>query len=178
MKQSIVEEKAALRRRLGGVVVVEAAARAEVLCEVLLGSIREMQGVQSIGLYAAIADEPDLVKLAAALGDYAVFYPQVKGDEMLFRRVKHVGELRRGRWGIAEPGGDAPVCEVLDLMICPGVAFTRCGLRMGKGRGFYDRYLGQVAIKPLLWGVQYAERIVCDLPHDLHDVRMDRVFVC
>jgi 5-formyltetrahydrofolate cyclo-ligase len=171
-------EKAAVRRVLRDVVVADVVARSEEVCDVLRASLISFEGLRSVGLYAAMRGEPNLSRLSLALSkEYAVCYPRVLGEEMQFRRVEDVRNLQNGRWGIDEPVEGAPVVDNLDLIICPGVAFTRGGLRLGRGKGFYDRYIEGLAKKPVLWGVQYAERIKSTLPHESHDVMMDRVFV-
>ena len=55
------------------------------------------------------------------------------------------------------------------------VAFTADGRRLGRGRGYYDRYLGDPAFRGFRVGVCYAHQLVDDLPVEPHDVRMDRV---
>ena len=81
-----------------------------------------------------------------------------------------------GAFGILEPQGERP-CPAgeSDLVVCPGVAFTADGRRLGRGRGYYDRYLGDPAFRGFRVGVCYAHQLVDDLPVEPHDVRMDRV---
>ena len=81
-----------------------------------------------------------------------------------------------GAFGILEPQGERP-CPAgeIDLVVCPGVAFTADGRRLGRGRGYYDRYLGVPAFRGFRVGVCYAHQLVDDLPVEPHDVRMDRV---
>ena len=81
-----------------------------------------------------------------------------------------------GAFGILEPQGERP-CPAgeIDLVVCPGVAFTADGRRLGRGRGYYDRYLGDPAFRGFRVGVCYAHQLVDDLPVEPHDVRMDRV---
>lgn len=55
---------------------------------------------------------------------------------------KYTGELTEGRFGIPQPTGDETGTPLsADLMIVPGLAFTKDGRRLGQGGGFYDRYL-------------------------------------
>ena len=85
--------------------------------------------------------------------------------------------MRPGAFGIVEPGPEARLCEPreLDLVIVPGTAFTAAGARMGRGRGYYDKYLAQPEVHAVKIGVCYAHQLVGELPSEPHDVAMDCV---
>ena len=104
-----------------------------------------------------------------------VVLPRVEGDAMRFYACRP-DALVFGAFGILEPQGERP-CPAgeIDLVVCPGVAFTADGRRLGRGRGYYDRYLGDPAFRGFRVGVCYAHQLVDDLPVEPHDVRMDRV---
>ena len=81
-----------------------------------------------------------------------------------------------GAFGINEPQRGVPVRpEEIDAIVVPGVAFTADGVRMGRGKGFYDRYLSQKGFAALKIGVCYREQLVDDIPAEPHDVAMDVV---
>ena len=82
-----------------------------------------------------------------------------------------------GAFGILEPGPDARLCSPgeIDLLLVPGVAFTCGGLRCGRGRGYYDRYLAQTAFRGFRLGVCFAHQLIDALPAEAHDVTMDCV---
>jgi len=87
------------------------------------------------------------------------------------------GELCRGAFGIAEPSVAERPCDPadIDFIVVPGVAFTAAGARMGRGRGYYDKYLSQPGFRGVKAGVCYAHQLVVELPVELHDVFMDYV---
>lgn len=70
--------------------------------------------------------------------------------------------------GHADPGGVAP-----DLIFVPGLAFSRKGVRLGRGGGHYDRLLR--ASDACFLGVARSFQLVDELPDDPHDVRMHGV---
>jgi 5-formyltetrahydrofolate cyclo-ligase len=81
-------------------------------------------------------------------------------------------EPPRQRWG--EPGKELDP-GLLDLVIVPGVAFSRAGGRMGNGQGYYDRLLHRVRPDCTLIGLCYESQLFENLIVGPHDVFMDKV---
>ncbi|MGO9469419.1 MAG: 5-formyltetrahydrofolate cyclo-ligase [Isosphaeraceae bacterium] len=97
-------------------------------------------------------------------------------------RLESMDELVVGNWKILEPPRDRWVepgkefqPEQLDIVIVPGVAFSRGGGRMGNGQGYYDRLLDRVRPDCPLVGLCYECQLFDDLIVGPHDVFMDRV---
>ncbi|CAK9298657.1 unnamed protein product [Gordionus sp. m RMFG-2023] len=73
--------------------------------------------------------------------------------------------------------------EELDLMFVPGLAFTNSGLRLGRGKGYYDRYLAYIKQKNITNGVKlpyiialcYKISILSYIPTDAHDMIVDEI---
>uniref|UniRef100_A0A183IZM2 5-formyltetrahydrofolate cyclo-ligase n=1 Tax=Soboliphyme baturini TaxID=241478 RepID=A0A183IZM2_9BILA len=67
----------------------------------------------------------------------------------------------------------------LDVIITPGIAFTKSGKRLGHGKGYYDtyikRYVETFKTKPQVIGLALKEQILDDLPADENDQLMDFV---
>jgi 5-formyltetrahydrofolate cyclo-ligase len=85
------------------------------------------------------------------------------------------GELIAGPHGAREPRGGRPAPPP-DLVLVPGLAFDSRGRRLGRGGGFYDRFLATLRPPvPLLCGVCFSCQIVPEVPAEPHDVRMDFV---
>jgi 5-formyltetrahydrofolate cyclo-ligase len=79
---------------------------------------------------------------------------------------------------VLEPPAQAAVFqpEAGDLVLVPGVAFDRGGVRLGRGLGFYDRAFPVSAPRsPLLIGVAYQIQLVDALPSVETDRRVDAV---
>jgi 5-formyltetrahydrofolate cyclo-ligase len=92
-------------------------------------------------------------------------------DELIVGKWK-ILEPPRERWG--EPGKEiAP--EELDLVIVPGVGFSRTGGRMGNGQGYYDRLLANVRPECPLIGLCYESQLFDDLIVGPHDVFMNKI---
>jgi 5-formyltetrahydrofolate cyclo-ligase len=92
-------------------------------------------------------------------------------DELIVGKWK-ILEPPQSRWG--EPGNEVPPPE-LDLVIVPGVGFSREGGRMGNGQGYYDRLLATVRPDCRLIGLCYECQLFDDLVVSEHDVFMDQV---
>jgi len=72
------------------------------------------------------------------------------------------------QYRIPVPSMDAPVESHPELAVVPGLAFTRTGLRLGMGGGFYDRYLAEHPTTFTV-GIGYHWQLLPDLPHERHD---------
>ena len=94
---------------------------------------------------------------------------------MTARRVKDLGDLTRGMYGLMEPEDRCEVIapETVDLVIVPGTAFDIEGHRIGQGGGYYDRFLPgtRAAAVGVCHGFALMERV----PFAAHDCRMDTV---
>ncbi len=85
-------------------------------------------------------------------------------------------EISAGAYGINEPQGATPCAtEDIDLMIMPAVAFTPQGDRLGRGKGFYDRYLSRKGFRAKCIGVCFNHQLLDTLPTEPHDRRTDMV---
>ncbi len=85
-------------------------------------------------------------------------------------------EISAGAYGINEPQGATPcAAEDIDLMIMPAVAFTPQGDRLGRGKGFYDRYTARKGFRATCLGVCYRHQLIDELPTEPHDRRADMV---
>lgn len=148
------------------------------LCEAIAAT-PAWQKAKTVGFFSPLPDEPNVELLWAVLGDRAVCYPRVLGDDMVFIRVPDRSALITSRWNLMEPPHREDDCvspDALDLILVPGMAFTGDGHRMGRGKGYYDRYLAQPGIRATLFGVAFSEQRVPALPVESHDIPMTRVF--
>lgn len=82
-------------------------------------------------------------------------------------------DVAPGAWGIREPVVDRCIKEealgTVDFILLPGVAFTREGVRLGYGGGFYDKLLAQMPHQPTLVAGAYALQVVQEIPRENTD---------
>jgi 5-formyltetrahydrofolate cyclo-ligase len=85
------------------------------------------------------------------------------------------GALITGPWGLLEPPGpmlaESALAEAT-LVIVPALAVDRRGVRLGRGRGFYDRSLGGRNPQARLIAMVRDAEFVDELPAEPHDVPM------
>lgn len=62
-----------------------------------------------------------------------------------------------------------------ELLIVPAASVDNDGYRMGWGRGYFDRTLGSMAVRPPVYAVVYADEVVDAVPREVHDERVDGV---
>jgi 5-formyltetrahydrofolate cyclo-ligase len=83
-------------------------------------------------------------------------------------------ELLTNRWGIKEPQqGTKILSQQLDAVIVPLLAFDKEGNRVGFGKGFYDRFLGDCRDDCKKIGLSYFDPINKIKDIDPHDVKLD-----
>lgn len=82
-------------------------------------------------------------------------------------------DLRPGPYGIPEPAAGCPAVDLkhLDLILVPGVGFSPSGIRLGRGKGYYDRLLAEAPACKC--GVAFDQQVISELPTEQHDVRLD-----
>ncbi len=80
--------------------------------------------------------------------------------------------LGKGPLGIPEPHPKKrlPLArKELDLVLVPGVAFDAQGQRLGRGGGYYDRFLSKLPDGVPQIGLAFRFQVVADLPFEKHD---------
>ena len=135
-------------------------------------------GAKVIACYCSLKDEVNLdaLILDAILKGKTVVVPKVKGNTMDFYEINHMNDLEIKTFGIREPINEVVFDKNrIDVMFVPGVAFDGKGNRMGFGRGYYDRYLGNLSLYKI--GICFQEQMCDSIPVDGYDVRMDEIIV-
>ncbi len=130
---------------------------------------------------AAFASLPDEVCTDELLqrwnGTKKIVLPSVEYGRMVFREYIGEEDLIRGEYGIMTPNTSRIVPpEEIEVMLVPGLAFDGKGNRLGRGKGFYDRYLAmRYALRIHKIGVCLPYQFVDEVPCGPTDVAMDEV---
>ena len=64
---------------------------------------------------------------------------------------------------------------MIDFLVVPGLAFDLLGRRLGRGGGYYDRFLGRLRRSALTVGIAFDEQIIDEVPVDDRDMSVDVV---
>ncbi len=126
-------------------------------------------------MVAAFLPIPSEPQIGPLLGKMAVCIPRVRGEKCDLVLLAH-GHSHD--WRLAAPEIDAlPAIDfaTVDLILVPGLAFTQCGQRLGRGGGYYDRLLADLPARAQRIGACFDTQIVESLPVEAHDQRVGRV---
>ena len=135
---------------------------------------------QTVLAYYSLPDEVNTHQLLDDLlaEGKKVFLPKVLDDEtMEIRRYTGRHDLQEGILHLMEPTGESfTAYEDIDIVVVPGMAFDARGHRLGRGRGYYDRFLSSQRTFPSeLIGVCFDFQKVPEVPVDEHDFPVDEV---
>lgn len=166
-----------VRAKLAVLGEAEKIVRSERLCQRLVDYFASRDD-KVVALFAPLDDEVRIWPLVESLSrSCTVVLPRIFGDVICFYPYANAKSVQTGAFGILEPIGTAPVSPgEIDVMVVPGVAFTKVGARMGRGKGYYDKYISSQGFRAVKIGVCFAEQIVDSLPVEPHDVAMDSVY--
>ena len=131
-----------------------------------------------IALFVAMWDEVPTTEVLERWRNMGkrVIVPRVEGDIMRYYDY-HPDKMAVGAFGIIEPTGEDEVgADAIDLMIVPARAFTPKGDRLGRGGGFYDKYMSLEGFRAVKYGVAFGCQIFDSLPTDSHDIAVEAVF--
>ena len=130
---------------------------------------------RSVMGFAALKYEADLLPLLDVADGRLFSFPALENDGIVPRLVASADDFIIAPNGIREPSPHCPkvLADGLDLILVPGLGFAPDGTRMGRGRGYYDRFLAGVNDRTVRCGVCFQAQLRSALPSEPHDVRMD-----
>ena len=135
------EQRAICRKRLAALTTEEKRLFSERIADKLLAHPYYTEA-KRVFLYRSAADEADTRRIAedALKQGKEVYYPQLSGEDMYLVRYEKDTEMKLNFYGIEEPVG-TPYHGEIDLAVIPLLGFDRLRTRLGRGKGYYDRFL-------------------------------------
>lgn len=138
-------------------------------------TLNEVEDADTIALFISLDDEPSTALAIEKLSLHKrIVIPRIEGDKMDFYDISE--GVQRGAFGIMEPLSTTPISPAeIDVMVVPGVAFTNSGYRLGRGKGFYDKYLSHKGFRAHTIGVCFPCQLVENIPTEKHDKMLDSI---
>lgn len=178
-------EKARLRQQATDAILRMSAAERMARSAYAQGRIAEspeFKAARAVMVYQSDPTEMDTHELVLACLESGkrVGLPRTrKGTREL--RILEVLDVRRdlaeSRFAFKEPLALLPAIapETLELLIIPGRAFDHEGYRLGRGGGYFDRFLAHPGIRGRLVGLAFDCQILPAVPHLAHDRAVELV---
>ena len=169
------ETRRAVRERVKALSAEEKAQKSTMLALALVVH-PAVRSAGVVALFSPLSDEPQVGEIIPVIaGERSVVLPRVEGDVMRFYPYSPAS-MGTGSYGIQEPlEGEAVDPSSIDVMVVPGVAFTADGARLGRGKGYYDKYMSLPGFRARTLGVCYSQQLLEELPVDGHDVKIDEI---
>jgi len=83
-------------------------------------------------------------------------------------------DLEVTQYSLRQPTQGEPIpISMIDLVVVPGLGFDQEGNRLGRGRGFYDRFLANLDFNGISCALAFEEQVVESIPKAPHDIRVD-----
>ena len=160
----------------------------QIICKKIIES-KKYKSASEIYAYMALPDEVDLTDVIkqALLDGKKVALPKIisKNDGIMeffyLDTLKTLAQqTSNGAYGILEPDEKLPAIPdsaLKTLILVPGRAFTKDGDRLGRGKGYYDRFLEKKRLPNItVAGVCFDFQVLPELPTTPTDVKMDLIF--
>ncbi len=138
-------------------------------------SLPVFQSAKTILLYYPVQNEVDVLPLVKRYKhEKTILFPVSHRRGMTVHPYAGNAMMHRGKFGIPEP--TTPAYEgTIDLMIVPAVAFDKKGRRLGRGGGYYDRFIKKIKNHTFTLGVAYDFQMIDEVPSARHDQRVQGV---
>ncbi|MFZ4723947.1 MAG: 5-formyltetrahydrofolate cyclo-ligase [Paludibacter sp.] len=170
-KQQIREHIKELKKQLSDFQVSEEANKVFDKIELM----PEFQSYKTILIYWSTNDELPTHKIAKKWSETKIILlPSINGENLTLKKFSSDEQLKKGKLGISEPETNEIYNGIIDLVIVPGIAFDLVGNRLGRGKGYYDRFFSELKIPK--WGVAFDFQLLPEIPVSENDIKMDKVF--
>ena len=128
-----------------------------------------------IALYNAMNDE---VQTSGIIEKWhnrkRIVLPVISGENIQFCEYTGKDNMVKNAFNIHEPISTKVIpTEEIDLFIVPGVAFDHKRNRLGRGKGYYDKYMAGINI-PMI-GICFDFQLIKSIPAEEHDIKMDMI---
>lgn len=137
-------------------------------------------GARSIAAYLSTPDEPntrEFLRWADAEG-LSILLPISREDGLLDWAPYDGDDEEQDILGMPTPTSEllGPIAiNGVDLILVPAAAIARDGIRLGWGRGYFDKTLGSMQACPPVYALIYDDELVDEVPTEPHDMPVNGV---
>jgi 5-formyltetrahydrofolate cyclo-ligase len=183
MADEVANAKRALRAELRERRRITSATQRERADDALTGHLIQLTsdlGSRSIAAYLSTPEEPGTRDFLAWACEHEirVLLPVSRADGLLDWATYDGEEEDEDVLGMPTPTTEllSPLAiNEVDLIVVPAAAVDRSGMRMGWGRGYFDKTLGSMENCPPVYAVIFDEELLDTVPSERHDQRVDGV---
>jgi len=137
-------------------------------------SFPEFKAAKTILMYWAIPDELQTQQtISKWCLEKKILLPSIDGNKLVLKHYFSEGKLIQKTLGIWEPDLTDSYEGNVDLVIVPGIAFDHKKNRLGRGKGYFDRFFKKC--KPFKIGVGFDFQLMNSVPMSKHDIKMDKI---
>ena len=148
-----------------------------------LVQMAEFKKSRVIMFYVSLLEEVDTLSLLKTVlqegRSVIVPFVDTKNKTLLSVPIKNPEtDLTPGSYGILEPKKNLVNhfdVNQLDLVLVPGIAFDRKGRRLGRGKGYYDRFLKSLSRRTQTIGLAFNFQMLETIPTDERDIAVNQV---
>lgn len=166
-------------RKLNNQAAEEALKKSRIIKEKLTSS-PEFKKSSIVMLYASMPGEvttDEIIEEALRAGKKVALPRCTSLKAIVPKEIRDKNGLEKSSFGIREPKKtqkDIHLGEI-DIVVVPGVAFDGNNSRLGRGGGYYDRFLKNLPRGTPIIGLAFDFQIVESLPQDSHDIPVSKV---
>lgn len=140
-----------------------------------LEQLPAFQNAKTVLIYYPMHNEVDVLALIKKYKSEKLFlFPVVHRKSMTACPYEGNDKMHRGKFNIPEPT-TPPYTGHIDMVLVPGVAFDKSGNRLGRGGGYYDRFIACLGRNTTLVGVGYDFQLVDKVPASRRDKKMQYI---
>ena len=142
----------------------------------IVSVLKEVKNADIVFMYCSLGREIDtrkLMQLCFDRGQKVALPVCVNDEDLVFKEICNSCELITGMYDLLEPPENALEAKVTEgsVMIAPSLTYDKLGYRMGKGKGYYDRWLSKNKLYTV--GMCREALLVDEVPREPHDVKVD-----
>ena len=180
-----MKDKSSLRRYYLELLKAQASENRQAKSRVIEDKLFELAAIkqaETILFYASLPGEVDtfvMIKKAMALNK-RICLPVVLQNQriMIPTLIQSMENLENGKFGIKQPHQDPSLAvdpKDIDAVVVPGLCFDKSNNRLGRGLGYYDRFLSALSKKTATIGLAFDFQLTDRLPVEEHDVPLSFV---